>query len=576
MIKQLIAALTLMIISVSAYSAGLSPAVNLALASFQDKLDNPQFKRFGVNQRVNMVFGYDYSNWTIIDGDEGLIIIDSGWFIERTKKALQDFRATQHNQKPIKAIIFTHMHSDHIGGISGLLEGIDLSQVDIYAHEDWQRQVKYDLNSGQMLVRRGMSQMGFLLPYKDVAKGTYGSGIGRNALRGGTLSPSVTPNKKIHVNEHSGPQSITIQGIPMEFHYGPSDIDAEIIVWLPEDKVVLVGDAVGGTLPYVITPRHEPERKPESFLYTFNQILALNPNNLIPGHGRALEGKKDIQNVIEVNRDTIAFLDQQVRAYINNGYSADQIIDELVLPPRLANHPDLQPRYHTLNWLIRGLYTNEAGWVQDVNSLTQHSASEQAKRWIKLVGVKGLLGEAQKSIQSGDFRWAVTVAQTILNTQPNNGVAKKLLMGGLQGIAYTTESAAERNYALTELASTAGKFNWDMVFTRVTSRLWAQRGASAAFERLNSRFDSKASYGETFNIEFTVKGEGTFSFEVDDGILRYHTEKLSKIDAKVSLTLETARKIGSKAISLSDALSEDGTLISKGEKLAKVFSKLIN
>ncbi|MBE9549236.1 MAG: MBL fold metallo-hydrolase, partial [Proteobacteria bacterium] len=524
----------------------VTPGVNPELEKFQDKLDDPQFISLGIDKRVNMVFGYEYSNWTILDGDDGLVIVDTGWFVERTRQAIQDFRKSHNNQKPIKAIIFTHMHSDHIGGIEGLFADGKVEGVDIYAHTDWQRQVGYDAKAGQMLVRRGMSQMGYLLPYKDLAKGSFGSGIGRAALKGGKLSASYTPNKTVDVTEGSVPVKANIAGIPIEFYYAPSDINAQLMVWLPEDRVVITGDAIGGTLPYVITPRHEPERKPESFLYTFKQILALDPENLIPGHGRSMQGRKDINAVVSSNYDVIEFLHDQVRSYINAGYSADQIIDELKLPPRLAGNPDLQPRYHTLDWLIRGLYANEAGWVQDVNSLTQHSASEQAKRMLKLVGTDKLLKATAAAITEKDYRWAISLAQMVVNADPDNMAARKLMAVALQGLAYTTESAGERNYALTEAGSAIGAFNWDQIFTLVTARVWAQRDAAATFELFTQRFKSEASYGHAFSIQFDVPGEGSYSFVVNNGTLHYQPAATSKPDSVIKMDLGTVRNLGSK------------------------------
>lgn len=554
----------------------VTPGVNPELEKFQDKLDDPQFISFGIDKRVNMVFGYEYSNWTILDGDDGLVIVDTGWFVERTRQAIQDFRKSHNNQKPIKAIIFTHMHSDHIGGIEGLFADGKVKGVDIYAHTDWQRQVGYDAKAGQMLVRRGMSQMGYLLPYKDLAKGSFGSGIGRAALKGGKLSASYTPNKIIDVSDGSAPVKANIAGIPIEFHYAPSDINAQLMVWLPDDRVVITGDAIGGTLPYVITPRHEPERKPESFLYTFKQILALNPKNLIPGHGRSMQGSKDINAVVSSNYDVIEFLHDQVRAYINAGYSADQIIDELKLPPRLASNPDLQPRYHTLDWLIRGLYANEAGWVQDVNSLTQHSASEQAKRMLKLVGTDKLLKATAAAIAEKDYRWAISLAQMVVNAEPDNMVARKLMAVALQGLAYTTESAGERNYALTEAGSAIGAFNWDQIFTLVTARVWAQRDAAATFELFTQRFKSEASYGRAFSIQFDVPGEGSYSFVVNDGTLHYQPAATSKPDSVIKMDLGTVRNLGSKKLKLSEAIGLEQTHINNGKKYAEIFATLIN
>ncbi|PLW67218.1 alkyl sulfatase dimerization domain-containing protein [Pseudohalioglobus lutimaris] len=552
------------------------PAVNPALAAFQDNLDDPQLIELGRKGRVHMVFGYDYSNWTIIEGDDGLIVVDSGWFVERTQQAISDYRAATGTKKPVKAVILTHMHSDHIAGIQGLFADGKVEGVDIYAHTDWQRQVAYDTNSGDMLIRRGMAQMGFLLPYKDVAAGTYGAGIGRGALQGGTLSATFPPTHTVDVSAATGPVKHTIAGIPVEFHYAPSDIDAQLMVWLPEDKVILVGDAIGGTLPYVITPRHEPERKPESFLYTFDQILSLDAQDMVPGHGRPVRGRNDLEAIIRSNHEVIAFLHEQVRGYVGRGYNADQIIDELELPPRLANNPDLQPRYHTLDWLIRGLYTNEAGWVQNVNSLTQHSASEQARRLSLLIGEDKLLQAAAGAIETKDYRWAVSLAQLLLDANPDNARARQLQIAGLRGVAYTTESAAERNYALTEVGAIAGAFNWDNVITRVSARQWAVRDAAAAFELFGERFRSAPAYGKSLAVTFNVAAEGAFSFRVNDGTLHYERGALEKADAVIDIDLATMRKVGSRELTLAEALEQPSTKITQDDgRAALEFAALI-
>lgn len=556
-------------------SVSIEPRVDSKLAEFQEKLDDPELVEMGKDGRVSMVVGYDYSNWTIIDGDDGLIVVDTGWFIERTKQALEDYREKYSNSKPIKAIILTHMHSDHIGGVEGLFEDGQFDGVDVYAHQDWQKQVHYDVNAGPMLIRRGMSQMGYLLPYKNLEKGSYGAGIGRNALLGGTVSRTVKPNKFIEVDENASKVAMTIVGVPMEFHYGPSDVNEQLIVWLPEDKVALTGDAMGGTLPYVITPRHEPERKSESFLYTFDTILGFDATDIIPGHGRPLRGKEDIESVISATYDVVSFLHDQVRRYVHKGYSADQIIDVLELPPRLANHPDLQPRYHTLDWLIRGLYSIEAGWVQNVNTLTQHSASEQAKRMIKLVGENELLLTGKQALIDEDYRWAISLAQIVIDADASNESAKKIMMGGLQGVAYTTESSAERNYVLTELGQFAGKVHWDDIFTRVSSRLWMHRDADDTFNLFGRRFDPKGSLGQQFSIQFDVPNSGSYSFIVNDGVIRYKTTALADADAVVSIPLASVRQIGSGQLSVTDALALDSTTITKGEQTASKFAALI-
>ena len=241
----------------------------------------------------------------------------------------------------------------------------------------------------------------------------------------------------------------------------------------------------------------------------------------------------------------------------------------------MRDNPDLQAHYHRLAWLIRGLYTNEAGWVQNINSLTQHTASEQAKRLIKLVGKDTLLAASTKAIEEKDYRWSISLSQMILDAEPNNTEARQLMIAGLQGVAYTTNSGGERNYVLSEAGTVAGVVNWDQIFSVVTGPRWKQRDAIATFNQFGRRFQSRQSYGQTFTVQFNVAGEGSFSFMVNDGVLLYEPIASEKADSVINMDLDTVRNIGAKKLSLSEALQLEQTEITRGKNYAEIFGSLI-
>ncbi len=563
-------AVTLLVtISISKSSAAtpetikrVAPAVNSELEDFQKKFIPPKLVAMG--NKVKMAFGYDYANFSFIEGDDGVIMIDTGFYSNRAQQALDDYRKLV--KKPIIAIIYTHVHYDHRGG-SPVFRKDAGKDIPVYAPGNWQKTEEYDRSSLRpMVVKRGLSQFGILLPVGK--EGTVGAGIGPVTRKDGTAGfvlPTISIKEKTE---------LTISGVRMVLIPTPGDVDSHMMIWLPDEKVLFTGDILGGTLPYVATARFEMERSALKFVTSLDLALQYPAQNAIPGHGRPLLGKKDVHDVLLANRDTAQFLADQVTRYVVKGYSPDQIIDTLKLPPHIAANPDLQPYYHRLDWLIRGLYLKRAGWVTDLVSLVRHTDSQEAKRLVELLGgPKAVVNEAIKAHNKGDYRWAARLAQYVLLVDPENKLALDVQTESFKGIAYTTVSANERNYILTNIKK---DIPWKMVYAGTGMLVRSKQSNSELLALMQTRFKAENALEEEMTIGINIDGEnGGHTFEVRRGILLYKNKTPENADGRASLSHELLVKLSVGAMSWSDALKKKLIKIESGGDAVKKFASLI-
>lgn len=377
--------------------------------------------------------------------------------------------------------------------------------------------------------------------------------------------PTTTINKKTE---------IMINGVRMVLIPTPGDIDSHMMIWLPDEKVLFTGDILGGVLPYVATARFEKERTALKFVTSLDRALQYPAKYAVPGHGRPLLGSEDVHDVLLTNRDTAQFLADQVTRYVVKGYSPDQIIDTLKLPPYIASHPDLQPHYHRLDWLIRGLYLKRAGWVTDLVSLSRHTDSEEAKRLIKLLGgVDAVVEEAIKAHKKDDYRWAVRLAQYVLLIDPENKLALDVQTESFRGIANTTVSANERNYLLTSIKK---DIPWKMVYAKTGMKIRPKQPSSELLELMRTRFKAENALEEEMTIGIKINREdGGHTLEVRRGILLYEKVNPEKADGRAILPRELLVKLNVGVISWSEALDKKLIKVESGEDAVKKFASFI-
>jgi len=486
-----------------------SVSINPQLKKFQDdNFSKPNFVK--VSENVYTARSYEYSNFSFIVGSDGVIAVDSGWFPGQTRLALKKLRKI--TDKPIVALIYTHSHMDHTGGSSAITEESS-EAVAVYAHANWNHYIKYrtgPLNS--LVAKRARSQLGMVLPDDMLV----GQGIGPRPSMNG--SPQMkTPTHLVEKRK-----TLNISGVEIEIALAQGDIPEHMVIWLPKEKVLFSGDTLGGTFPYMESARYEPTRNPKAMVDTLDLALSLEPEAVVPGHGRVLLGENDVNDVLKSNRDVIQFLDNQVDRLILRGYSADEILETIEIPEALLKHPDLQAYYHRIDWMLRSMYAKRIGWNERVEDLSKLSDLEESRRLVKMLGgVNALLSSAQKSYEEDDFRWSLSLSRMALDVAPSNAQAMDIRSKAMLKISEITLSANERNYILTDLYVKNSDFNWsDSLYKSVM--VYANRlTIEGIIKYLSVRIDPTKANGLTLFVTLDVAD--------DEGVSRSHMTVRNKV-----------------------------------------------
>jgi alkyl sulfatase BDS1-like metallo-beta-lactamase superfamily hydrolase len=540
------------------------PAAHPDLVNFNKKFETPRLVKMG--ERVHMAFGYDYANYGFIEGDDGIIVVDTGWHMEQTRPAWEDYRKI--TDKPVKAVIYTHMHGDHVGGIRIIVPESEQRPIPIYAHSSWEDYIGRATSPlAGLVVQRSASQMGMYLP--EGLEGSVGSAVGAMPrLAGGVsfIEPTDTFDEELELE---------ISGVRIKMIHAPGDTSGGIIVWLPDDKVMFGADSIIGIFPAIITPRHEPSRDPYDMVETLKFISQFPTEYLIPGHGRPVMGRKEVYEFVRDAHDGGLYLLDQTMRYMAMGLNADEIIDRLELPPHIANNPDLQFHYHRMEWKIRGIYAKYAGWTTtDPIKKTRLTDSEEAKRLVPLLGgVKATLKAAAAAYEDSDQRWAATLATLVLQVAPDNADAQSLKMSAYRAIAYNTRSANERHYLLTaanlmdgslELPNTSEVVPASQFNTQTTSRLLANLGT-----RLNGR----ATWDEKMSVAVHIEGEAdSYTLTVRRGVLVRDAGTQKQADATITVTRDALVSIARKTATWQTALDNGDINVDSGEKAFRRFT----
>jgi len=243
---------------------------------------------------------------------------------------------------------------------------------------------------------------------------------------------------------------MTLAGVKFEIVPIPSEMDDEMVIWLPEEGVAYAADTMAQMFPFLATPRSEPSRSPRGFIKAKDIMLDWRPKHLLFGHGPALTGKNAVRELITNYRDVEQTLLDQTIAAINSGKTRDEAAAEVRLPPHLDKDPMLIDSYHRASWVIKGLYSRLSGWFgNDALELIQHVPKEEASRMILLAGgANRMLQQAQTALDEGDYAWAAQLASYLLRADQNVEAARKAKIKAFTSLAALTHSGNERYYLL--------------------------------------------------------------------------------------------------------------------------------
>lgn len=407
-----------------------------------------------VSDRVHQAVGYDLANITFIEADASVIAIDAGFTPDVARAAMADY-ASAISGKPVRALLYSHGHGDHVGGAQAFADAAGQG-LEVYAASTWREQQRERVAATAPHFRmRAYAMLGFLLPDGPAGRVPTGAGPIRAVPRGG-LGPYVSPTHEI-----DGETELEVDGVRMLLIPMPSETGDQMLLWLPDDRVAFAADVAAGVLPILSTPRNEPGRVPMGFVDGIERLMSFPIGAVAAGHNMPLIGEEAI-DALQSCRDAAQFvLDQTMRA-LNMNLTMEAAAAFVQLPPHLAAHPLLRETYHRLAWIVKGIYTQAGGWYGgDAATLDPLGPAAEAEHVIEMGGgVEAILRRARRAGSDRDHRWAAQLAGYILRAgsvgEAATCEARAIKAAALRAMAYGSCSGNQRNFMLTEALELEG------------------------------------------------------------------------------------------------------------------------
>ncbi|MFJ4497517.1 alkyl/aryl-sulfatase [Pseudomonas atacamensis] len=513
---------------------------------------------FEVSPKLYQVRGLDLANMTIIEGDDGLIIIDPLTMAETARTALDLYYANR-PRKPVVAVIYSHTHVDHFGGVRGVIDEADVKsgKVKVYAPVGFMEHVMSEnVMAGNAMSRRAQYQFGSLLPRSE--KGQVDAGLGKSAPSGGTVT-LIAPTDLI-----AEPlETRTIAGLQVEFQLTPgTEAPAEMNLYLPQLKALCMAENATQMMHNILTPRGAQVRDAKAWSQYLDDSLMRYGDKadvLFAQHNWPTWGGERIRTLLADQRDMYAFINDRTLHLLNQGLTPLEIAEAIKkLPGSLDQKWYTRGYYGSLSFNTRAVYQRYMGFYDgNPANLNPLPPVDAAKRSVEAMGgAASVLEKMRSAMASADYRWAAQLGNQLLFADPDNADARNAQAETLEQLGYQSENATWRNMYLTgamELRNgvppqSANSASVDMV--RAMS-------PEMFFDYLAVRLDSDKAVAHDLTLNWTFDDvQRDFTLTLRNGVLTHRSGLNPAADASVSLSRDTLEKISLKQLDFPTAMQK--------------------
>ena len=400
---------------------------------------------FKVADGIYQIRGYDIANMTLVEGATGWIVIDTMLTAPMSRAGLKLAMDTLKSTKPVVAVIYTHSHADHFGGVRGVVDEADVrsGKVKLIAPEGFMdHAIAENVLAGNAMSRRAHYMYGVALPADG--KGTLGTGLG---LALSNDAPGLIP--PTYIVKKTG-EEMVIDGVRIVFQMAKgSEAPSEFMFYFPEKKVLCLSEVATQLMHNIYTIRGAQVRDALAWSKYINEAMDLFPDAEVAfaSHHWPTWGKDNIRGFLSNQRDTYRFIHDRALHLANQGLVMDEIGNEAFFPKALAADAASRGYYGTLSHNLRAVYNFYLGYY-DANpaTLNRLPPADSAKRYVAAMGGEAaVIATARKAFAEGEYRWVAELMNHAVFANPASEEARALQADALEQLGYQAESATWRN-----------------------------------------------------------------------------------------------------------------------------------
>ena len=540
---------------------------------WENTKNNHAYGLFEVCEGIYQVRGYDMANLTVIRGETGWIVFDPLMSVECSRAAMQLIEENL-GSYPVKAVVISHPHADHFGGILGIMDEEDAADASLPLAEQLasgkipiivpegfaEHAIAENVYAGKAMGRRANYQYGVLLEPGVTGKLAQGIGMGQST---GTSS-YLAPTWEIH---ETG-ETLVIDGVEMEFQLTPgTEAPAEMNTWFPQHRALWLAENCTGTLHNLYTLRGAQVRDGSAWARYITEAITRYGDEAevtFQSHNWPHWGNGIIRKYMEDTAAVYKFINDQTLTYINQGYTSDEISNMIELPEELAKNWYTRQYYGTVAHNSKAVYQKYMGWY-DANPVNLHplAPSENAKKWVQYLGdVDEALRMAKADYEAGEYQWVAELTNTIVFADPDNTAARLLCADALEQLGYQAESGPWRNAYLTAaLELRCGNVTAGANLARNSGSMVREMTADMLFDYMAILLDKQALANQSFtmNVSLTDTGE-RYMLRVRSGVLLVYDDAHAEA-ADISITCPKGALLlilGNDQVHMANAIAVEG------------------
>ena len=530
---------------------------------------------FEVTDGVWQVRGYDLANMAVIRSRSGYIVVDPLGTVETARAAIElVYRLL--GRKPITAVVITHSHADHFGGLEGVVSAADVlsGAVPVIAPGGFnEAAVSENIFVGRAMNRRACYQFGPQLPRGP--RGQVGTSVGKSLPTGsGRLA---FPNTFVR---RTG-ERLTVDGVEFVFQMTPdTESPAQMCFYLPQFRALCMADMILRTLHNLLPFRGAQVRSPKLWARYLHEALELfgdESDVLFICHNWPCWGRDRIADFIGKQRDAYKFINDQTVRHINHGQTMTEIAEAVDLPEALRRAWFNRYYYGHVSHDIKAVYQRYLGWF-DANPAHLHELPpvEAGRRYVEFMGgAAEVLRKARAAFAKGEYRWVAQVVNHVVFADPENREARELQADALEQMGYQAESSTWRNCYLSaamELREGVRK----IAIAPLSLSMVSNMPTELLLDYLATLVDP-AKAGDTatrLNLHFTDLGED-WQWTLESAVMNCWARPLPQADAECTLTRDTFNKIACRQLPAREAITS-GAVRTRGDAdaLARMFAAL--